>query len=248
MTTVGGGGRLGNQIIRNLAVSLLVKKYNLQAHYSHKEYTELISKLGIELYSGSQVHKNTVELTDNNYFKIYNYENGNFNYNLHPNGFFQTREITNLLYNYLNTYEIKSNIIKNNEFKERYNTNNDLFVHVRLDDTAQWNPGITYYINAINSINFDNLYLSTDEINHNIIIKLKELYPGLQLIKYDEIATFKFGSTCKHIILSHGSFSAIIGYLSFFSNIYYPEYELEKTWYGDMFSIDSDKWNKLSVS
>jgi len=72
MTTIGGGGRLGNQIIRNLAVSLLVKKYNLQAHYSHKEYTELISKLGIELYSGSQVHKNTVELTDNNYFKIYN--------------------------------------------------------------------------------------------------------------------------------------------------------------------------------
>lgn len=130
--------------------------------------------------------------------------------------FFQTKEITNLLYNYLNTYEIKSNIIKNNQFKERYNTNNDLFIHIRLTDTAQWNPGITYYINAINSVNFDNLYLSTDDINHNIIVKLSELYPSLQIIKYDEIATFKFASTCKHIILSHGSFSALIGYLSFF--------------------------------
>ena len=91
------------------------------------------------------------------------------------------------------------------------------------------------------------MYLSTDDINHNIIVKLSELYPSLQIIKYDEIATFKFASTCKHIILSHGSFSALIGYLSFFSNIYYPEYELGKIWYGDMFSIDSDNWKKLGV-
>lgn len=47
-------------------------------------------------------------------------------------------------------------------------------------------------------------------------------------------------------ILSHGSFSAVIGYLSFFSNVYYPEYELNKIWYGDMFSIDN--WIKLSVN
>jgi hypothetical protein len=245
MTTVAERGRLGNRIIRNLAVSLLAKKYNLQVNYCDKE---LINKLGIELYSGNQVHKNTVELTDNNYFKIYNHENGNFNYNLYPNCFFQTREITNLLYNYLNTYEIKSNIIKKNQFKERYNTNNDLYIHIRLTDVAHYNPGITYYTNAIKNVNFDNLYLSTDDVNHNIIIKLKELYPGLQLLNFDEITTIQFASTCKHIILSNGSFSALIGYLSFFSNIYYPEYDLVNFWHGDMFSIDSDKWNKLSVS
>jgi hypothetical protein len=62
----------------------------------------------------------------------------------------------------------------------------------------------------------------------------------------DEITTFKFASTCKHIILSHGSFSALIGYLSFFSNIYYPEYEANKIWFGDMFSIDN--WIKLSIN
>jgi len=28
-----------------------------------------------------------------------------------------------------------------------------------------------------------------------------------------------------NIVLSHGSFSAMIGYLSFFSNIYYPNYK-----------------------
>jgi hypothetical protein len=140
-----------------------------------------------------------------------------------------------------------SNIIITNQFKERYNTNNDLYIHVRLTDTEQWNPGITYYINAINNVNFDNIYISSDDINHKIIIKLKELYPSSQLIKLDEISTIQFASTCKHIILSHGSFSAVIGYLSFFSNIYYPEYELGKIWYGDMFSIASNNWKKLSV-
>ena len=64
------------------------------------------------------------------------------------------------------------------------------------------------------------------------------------IIDFGEIHTFQFASTCKHIILSHGSFSAVIGYLSFFSDIYYPEYESNKIWYGDMFSINN--WIKCS--
>lgn len=243
MTTVAERGRLGNRIIRNLAVSLLAEKYNLQVNYCDKE---LINKLGIELYSGNKRHTKTVELTDTNYFLIYNSDN--FNYNLYAKDYFQTKEITNFLYNYLHTDKIMSNIIKTNQFKERYNTNNDLCIHVRLTDATRWNPGSTYYINAIRNVNFDKLYIATDEVNHNIIIKLRELYPSSVLLKCDEITTIQFASTCKHIILSHGSFSALIGYLSFFSNIYYPEYELEKIWYGDMFSINSDNWKKLNVS
>ena len=70
-----------------------------------------------------------------------------------------------------------------------------------------------------------------------------EKYPKAIIIDYDEIKTIQFASTCKNIILSHGSFSAVIGYLSFFSNVNYPEYEKDKMWYGDMFSIN--KWNKI---
>ena len=237
----GNIGRLGNQIIRNLAVSLLAKKHNLKVEYYNKD---LIKKLGIELFSGSNSYENINYLTDNNYFTIYNADK--LNYNLNPNkNFFQTKEITNFLYNYLHKEEIKSNIINNNPFKERYTKNNDLFIHIRLTDVAHFNPGIKYYLKAIKNINFDNLYISTDDKNNNIIKEILKVYPSLQLIIYDEITTFQFASTCKHIILSHGSFSAVIGYLSFFSNIYYPEYELNKMWYGDMFSIN--KWIKLSV-
>jgi hypothetical protein len=241
-STTSKNGRLGNQIIRNLSVSILAKKHNLKVDYCNKE---LIEKLGIELFSGTNSYSTTKALTDDNYFIVY--DSNNVNYNLNPNNnYFQTKKITNLLYNYLQTPNIKSNIINNNEFKERYENNNDLFVHIRLTDVEKFNPGIMYYIKAIKNINFDNLYISTDDENHNIIFKLKELYPSLQLIILDEITTFKFASTFKHIILSHGSFSAVIGYLSFFSNVYYPEYESHKIWYGDMFSIDN--WIKLSIN
>jgi len=242
MTSTGNNGRLGNQIIRNLAVSLLAEKHNLKVDYYNKH---LINKLGIELFSGSNSYNHNHYLTDDNYFTIYNSDE--INYNLNPNNnFFQTKEITNFLYNYLHKDEIKSNIINNNPFKERYIKNNDLFIHIRLTDTAHFNPGIKYYVNAIKNIIFDDLYISTDDKEDNIVKELLNLYPSSQLINFDEITTFQLASTCKNIILSHGSFSALIGYLSFFSNIYYPEYKSNKIWYGDMFSINN--WIKLGVN
>jgi hypothetical protein len=240
MTSTGDNGRLGNQIIRNLAVSLLAEKHNLKVDYHNNH---LINKLGIELFSGSNSYNSTRDLTDDNYFTLYN---NVLNYNLNPNNnFFQTKEISNVLYNYLRQDKIKSTIIRNNPYKERYSANNDVFIHIRLTDVAHFNPGITYYINAIKNITYDNLYISTDDKDHDMILQLLQLYPS-QLINYDEITTFQFASTCKHIVLSHGSFSGVIGYLSFFSNVYYPEYESHKKWYGDIFSIDN--WIKLSVN
>ena len=240
ITTTENNGRLGNQIIRNLAVSLIAEKYDLKVNYCNKD---IIEKLGIELFTGNNVYNTTEILNDSNYFSIYNCEN--LNYNLNPNNnFFQTNEITNFLYLYLNN--IKSNIIEKNDFKSRYNENNDLFIHVRLTDVSHLNPGIYYYTKTIElmNLNFDNIYISTDDESHSIIKTLLQ-YPKSTLIKYDEINTIHFASTCKNIILSHGSFSAIIGYLSFFSNVYYPEYEENKIWYGDIFSINS--WIKCSV-
>jgi hypothetical protein len=239
MTTTKPIGRLGNQIIRNLAVSVIAEKHNLYVEYSSYE---IINNLGIKLFCGENKYNNTVMLTDENYFSIFH--NQQLLSNLNPNeNFFQTKEISNYLYNHINN-TIKQNIIDNNKFKERYDSNNDLFIHIRLDDATKWNPGINYYLKTISGVNFNKLYISTDTKEHIIINKIKNQYPETIILNYDEITTINFGSTCKHVILSHGSFSAIIGYLSFFSNIYYPEYETNKIWYGDMFSING--WNKIS--
>jgi hypothetical protein len=233
ITTTGNRGRLGNQIIRNLAVSLIAQKHNLKVQYYNKD---TIQRLGIQLFSGTNSYNSIIDLTDDNFFFIYN--DSQLNSNLESFGhFFQTKQIIQFLYDYLHTPSVQNNIINNNPYKDRYNNNNDLFIHIRLTDVQHLNPGIDYYVKAIHNITFNNIYISTDDPNHIIITQLIQSYPYAQLIALDEIHTFQFASTCKHIILSHGSFSAIIGYLSFFSNIYYPQFDPTKIWHGDMFSI-----------
>ena len=240
-TTTGTNGRLGNQIIRNLAVSLLAEKHNLCVKYYNYD---LINTLGIKLFIGTNTYSSVKELNDDNYFSIYNCES--IDYNLNPNkNYFQTHEITTFLHRYLHSEPIQSTIIQKNPFNERYNTNRDAFIHIRLGDAARHNPGIHYYLNTLKQITFDTLFISTDQLNHDIIKTIMLQYPNTILTTYDEIKTFQFASTCKNIILSHGSFSAKIGYLSYFSTIYYPEYNADDMWYGDMFTIEN--WIKCSV-
>jgi|TARA_B100001250_G_scaffold315048_1_gene277286 hypothetical protein len=210
-------GRLCNQIIRNLALSFLAKKYDLYVEYSN--YDNINNKLGIELFIGNKKYDKTVVIDEKNYMNYFNnniINNANFDFN---GGYFHNEEITTMLYNHL-TNNMK-NIIDKNPYKERYNNNNDIFLHIRLTDAKKFNVGIDYYIHCINSLKYDNIYIGSDNFNDELIIKLKTLYPSVILIDKNPIETIQFGSTCKNIILSHGSFSAVIGYLGFFSNVYF---------------------------
>ena len=234
----GNNGRLGNQIMRNVAVSLIAEKHNLK--YKYFNHT-LISKLGITLFSGKRVFNKSLMLTDDNYFSMYH--SPTVYYNLNPKeAYLQTKEIGDLIYRHLQSDLVRSNVISKNPYHTRYRQNNDLYIHIRLGDVQHHNPGLNYYRNTIQTIQYDKLYISTDDKTHSTVVTLLQ-HPNATLIEYDEINTIQFASTCKHIILSHGSFSAIIGYLAYFSTIYYPEYEANKIWYADLFSIDG--WNKM---
>jgi hypothetical protein len=139
-----------------------------------------------------------------------------------------------------------TNIIKNNKFTERYNANNDVFIHIRLGDVIKQNPGFKYYDKVLSSLEFNKGYIASDTPNHDICMKLKEKYANIEILDSNEVDTILFGSTCKHVVLSHGSFSAIIGYLAYDSSITYPDYSIiSAIWFGDMFSIDG--WNNLRV-
>jgi len=210
-------GRLCNQVIRNLALSILAEKYDLYVEYSN--YDNINNKLGIELFVGNKKHNETITINEDNYMNYFNNNIKNSNNLNFMNGYFQTEEISTILHKHLNNN--KKNIIEKNPYKERYNKNNDIFLHIRLTDAKEWNVGIDYYIHCINLLKYDNIYIGSDNFNDDLIKKIKTLYPQIIFINKNPIETIQFGSTCKNIILSHGSFSAVIGYLSFFSNIYY---------------------------
>jgi hypothetical protein len=243
MTTVCPYGRFGNHFIRDIAMSLLAQRHDLHVNYSN---SNMIQQLGIDLFRGTTIHRDTTILTDSNYFKFYN--SASLTCNLNPNtdySYLQTREIIDIIYKHLRETEVQSKIISYNPFKDRYNNNNDLYVHVRLGDIIKFNPGLVYYTNAIKNVKYDKLYISTESPEHEYIQTLLKEFPNSQLVPYDEIKTIQFASTCKHIILSHGTFSSIIGYLAFFAeNVYFPEFEKGKRWYGAINFIPS--WKKLS--
>jgi hypothetical protein len=73
------------------------------------------------------------------------------------------------------SYELCLELLRE-EAVSRYNNNNDCFVHIRLGDVAIWNPGFDYYDNILMNLDIDNIYISTDTKDHNIIKKLKEKY------------------------------------------------------------------------
>lgn len=186
---------------------------------------------------GENAYESTAELTDENYFSLYFTGISKWKYNVNADKhYFQTKEITSFLLNYLRSYPAVYRYVYNNPFNDRYGNNNDIYIHVRLGDMINANVGAQYYLSVIKSIPHANIYLSTDTIDHQVIYDICTAYPDVNVMLFDEVNTILFASTCKHIILSHGTFSAVIGYLSHYSTVHYPVYK--KLWHGDIFSVD----------
>lgn len=233
-TTTTANGRLCNQLFRNIAVSLIAEKCDLKVQYSS---ADLIRSIGINLFTqGTKTYNRTHELSDDNYIEVYKNANKlivNLNAN---NNFFQTKEIGKLIHDYIHAQRV--NVIYANPFKDRYLTNNDACLHVRLTDVAIHNPGFDYYAGVLRKINSDYIYIATDEPTHPIIIELITKFPSTRIVQMDPIKTLQFASTCKNVIISHGSFSSTLGYLSFYSTVHYPKIDPKHCWYGNTVTID----------
>ena len=159
-------GRFCNHFFRNVPISQLCKKNDLFFEYSF--YNEL-NELGIPLFIGSKTFKENTLINDNNFLEFLN-DCKSLESNIlfeHQDIYFQTKEISIYLQSYL--FEIKDLIIQKNPFKERYENNNDVFMHVRLGDISQYNPGLNYYLKTLENLTYDKLYISSDSINHPLI-------------------------------------------------------------------------------
>jgi hypothetical protein len=225
-------GRFGNLFFVNMVLHFISKKYNLKTTY---KYYEKFLNVGIDLFIGKNTYKENVYLTEINYFDLMFKKNNFTNVIVTNNTWFQNYEFCLYLEIYFNTPDIKKKIINKNKFCYRYKSNNDLFVHVRLDDVEEMSShnDFDYYDTIIKKYTFENGYISSDNLNSTICNNLIQKY-SLKAIHLSEEETIMFGSTCNTIILSGGTFSWLIGFLAFYStNINYP-INIKK-WYGDIF-------------
>ena len=214
-------GRFGNLFFVNMVMHFISKKYNLKTKY---KYYDKFLNLGIELFIGDHTYKKNTYLTEINYFDLINKKNNFTNIIVINKSWFQNYEFCLFLEIYFNEKENKNKIIQKNKFSDRYKKNNDLFIHVRLDDVEDMDShnSFEYYDNIIKKHRYDVGYISSDNLNSQICINLIKKY-SLKIINFNEEETIMFGSTCNHIILSGGTFSWLIGFLAFYSkNINYP--------------------------
>jgi len=225
-------GRFGNLFFVNMVLHFISKRYNLKTTY---KYYDKFLNLGIQLFIGNNSYKENIYLTEINYFDLINKKNNFTNIIVTNNVWFQNYEFCLFLEIYFNKQNIKNKIIKKNRFSNRYKNNNDLFIHVRLDDveTMSSHNKFEYYDNIITKYKFENGYISSDNLNSSICKNLIQKY-SLKIINYNEEETIMFGSTCNNIILSGGTFSWLIGFLAFYSQ--YINYPINNSkWYGDIF-------------
>jgi hypothetical protein len=235
-------GRLCNHIIRAHVASFISKQQNLKFNYG--QYYDKMKQLGIKLYTdGNMTYKFEQNISDINFMNYIRINIPIFR-NINVNrSYFQTKEFSNYLYNYYQNKENQESIIQANKFNNRYNNNNDVFIHIRLGDVSDKNPGFDYYDKALSQIIFDNGYIASDDIQNNICTKLIKKY-NLKIIHYDEVDTIMFGSSCKYIILTGGTFSYIIGLLGFFSKVYYLK--SFNTWFpAELFHIPD--WTEINL-
>ena len=234
-------GRLGNLFFINMFLHFMSIKYNLKCSYKQSVSFNL---LGINFHKGENIYTKNLLVTERNFLPIMNdisHEPSNLIMN---NIHCQSKKFCLILKEYFYTDENKNIIMNNNIFKNRYNKNNDLFIHVRLGDIANRLPNIDkYYEEALDREKgqYDRAYISSDSIEHEICVKLIKKYK-LIVLQYNEIETIMFANTCKKLILSGGTFSWMLGFFTFFTNtIYYPELLKNKTkkWYGDIFSFSN---------
>jgi len=233
-------GRFGNLFFVNMYLHFLSIKYDLKCNY---KFEEKFKKLGIFFNNGNKMYNKNLLITKNNYLHILenNYEPSNII--ITNENWFQSKHFCLILQHYFNEKERKKKIKTTNIFRNRYEKNNDLFIHVRLGDISDKTQFLLpYYEKMLTIIKFEKGYIASDSIDSYNCKNLIQKY-NLEVINYSDVETIMFGSTCNNIIMSGGSFSWLIGFLAFESkNIYYPDYErFENKWFGNIFNFTN--WN-----
>jgi len=108
----------------------------------------------------------------------------------------------------------------------------DLVIHIRSGDIFSNDPlpyyvmpPLSYYINIIESNNYKSIHLLTEDRLNPCVDKLLELYPNIKFRLANLIDDVSVILTCKHIVMSFGTFVPALLLLSnYIQKVYVPSY------------------------
>ena len=153
-------------------------------------------------------------------------------------------------YRFVGYYQLKEFILNyKEEIKSIFNLTfnyqdpNQVFVAYRIGDISgerQMLP-IEFYEDSLRQLNCEGGYITSDTPDHPNVKKLISEF-NLKLYNDNPIETIDFAKNFNKLVLSEGSFSWWIGFLSNAEKIYFNK--RERFWHGDIFVLP--KWEDLS--
>jgi hypothetical protein len=230
MVSIIYAGRLGNNFFQYAAAYIFAKKFNLTIITP-----PIYNIFNLPIIQGNIYDNQVIDINDDNYLSL-----------------LKSDKIENAHYRFVGFYQIKEFILEyHNEIKSIFNLKyndvdkNLVFITYRIGDilnTKNMLP-IEYYINALHSLNCSGGFISSDTLNHPNVLMLANDF-NLKLYDNSPNETINFAKNFNNLILSEGTFSWWIGFLSNAKNIIYNE--RPRFWHGDIFVLP--EWKVINIS
>lgn len=227
MVSIVYAGRLGNNLFQYVAAYIFAKKFNLKISSNVVE-----NIFDLPLLTGESTSELVIDVDDTNFMTL-----------------LESDSVKLAHYRFVGYYQNREFILKyNQEIKSLFNLKFDevpkdkVFVAYRIGDIngeRQMLP-IEYYQEALTKLGASSGFISSDTPSHPNVVQLCNQF---NLIIYNEspLLTIDFAKNFNNLVLSEGSFSWWIGFLSYAENVYYNE--RPRFWHGDMFVIP--EWKAL---
>ena len=227
-------GRFGNRFFGNMATHFLSKTYDCPIEYSREaEFAEF----GLQFHKAeAKTHARQLGISDDmfvNAIQADHPEPANLYYACDHN-YFQTPDFVAYLQAYFAKESNRAPIRTANPWSGR--ENRDVFVHVRIGDVEKHMPPLSYFEEQLDAIPFVKGYIGSDSPHHPTVQHLIRKY-GLTLFQDTEVRTVQFANSCKYLVLSHGTFSWMMGFFAFDSEVVCPSWKA--AWHGDIFGCFS---------
>lgn len=230
LSTRGTLGRFGNHVFRNLFWHVVAERNDLYVEYEQAEEIEQL--LGWKLHRGrrGKLHHPSVHtcVTEVNMMNVLTQTvSPDQQLYAHPNFYAQTRAFCEFLREYFDARSLWPGVTVQPR---------SVWIHVRLGDVTQLNPGWNYYHSALQQLTFDRGMVTSDSPEHATCQGLLAAYPQLTLAPTDwtEAQLVRAALTHSQLVLSQGTFSWCMGFLAPRSTqVYFPR--IKRVWHGDIF-------------